>query len=164
MNEKELFIENYLNEHKRFVLSSELIDVLMKKFNGLTNDNARKVISNLNKKQIIVSSEPIKFSNNSYAYALKNKKVNYKNLEDLIKKEKKQLYRAICLIKRQKNILTYNELAKVVGCTIAKKGNNIILDSIIEELVYFGIVSIKSYKGIKFIVGKKILIMILIKK
>lgn len=155
MNEKELFIENYLKEQKKFVLSSELIEVLMKEFNGITNDNARKIISNLNKKGIIVSSEPIKFLKNSYAYASRNKKVNYKNLEELIKSEKKQLYRAICLIRREKNVITYNELAKVVGCTISKKGNNMSLDSIIEELTYFGIISIITYKGIKFIVGKK---------
>lgn len=164
MNEKELFIENYLKEQKKFVLSSELIEVLMKEFNGITNDNARKIISNLNKKGIIVSSEPIKFLKNSYAYASRNKKVNYKNLEELIKSEKKQLYRAICLIRREKNVITYNELAKVVGCTISKKGNNMSLDSIIEELTYFGIISIITYKGIKFIVGKKIPILISTKK
>ena len=99
MNEKEKYIMEYLKSHKKFIISSELIEILMKKFPNITNENARKIISNLNKKNEINSSSPITFLNNKYAYAYKNKKANYKNLEELVKKHKKKLFRAICLIK-----------------------------------------------------------------
>lgn len=155
MNAKEVFVENYLKMKNRFVLSSELIYAITKTFPMVSNSYARKIISNLNKKGIITSSCPITFSNNNFAYATKNKKVNYKNLEELIKKEKKQLYRAICLIKREKNILTYNELVKVAGCPISSVGKNVIVDDIISELLYFGIVQMAEYNGITFFISKK---------
>lgn len=155
MNEKEIFVEEYLKTKERFVLSSELIYVIMKEFPMVNNNYARKIISNLNKKGIITSSCPITFSNNNFAYASKNKKVNYRNLEDLIRQEKKQLYRAICLMRRERNIITYNELAKVTGCPISCVGNNIILDDIIYDLLYFGIVQKIEYKGITFFASKK---------
>lgn len=154
MNEKEKYLIEYLKLNKKFILSSELIEVLMKKFPNITNVYARKIISNLNKKEEIISSSPIIFSNNMYAYASKNKKVNYRNLEELIKRHKKKLFRAICLIKRQKGIVTYTELAKVTGCVISKFGNNLELEDIIRDLKYFEIASVQEYKGITFIIGQ----------
>lgn len=154
MNEKEKYIVEYLNTNKKFILSTELIEVLMRKFPDITNENARKIISNLNKKKKINSSAPITFSNNNYAYASKNKKANYKNLEELVRKHKKKLFRAICLIKRQNGVITYNELAKVVGCVTSEFGNNLKIADIIRDLKYFEIANVQEYKGIIFIIGQ----------
>lgn len=157
INGKEEFIINYIRANNKFILSSELIDELVNKFPKTTRANARKTISNLKKKNEIISSEPIIFPNNSYAYALKNKKVNYKNLEYLIKKYKNKLYRAVCLIKRQKGIVTYNELAKITAGVTSKFGNNLEIEQIIKDLNYFKIGIKQKYKGITFIVSNNIL-------
>lgn len=155
INNKKEFILNYIASSNKFILSSELIDELIKKFPNTSKENARKIISNLKKNNEIISSEPITFSNNSYAYALKNKKVNYKNLEHLIKNHKKKLFRAICLIKREKGVITYNELAKITAGVTAKFGNNLEIEQIIKELSYFNIGIQREYKGITFIVNNK---------
>lgn len=153
MNEKENSIKQYLEKNKSFVLSSELINYILKEYKNISNDYARKIISNMVKKGIIKSSAPIKFANNNYAYASNDKQTNYNNLSYLIKMEKKQLFRAICLIKREK-VITYNELARVSGCVIANLGNNLVIDTIISELNYFKIAKIQMYKGVTFIVGQ----------
>ena len=132
MNEKEKYIIEYLKINKKFVISSELIEVLEKNFPDITNANARKIISNLSKKKIN-SSSPITFSNNNYAYAYKNKKANYNNLKELVKKHKKKLYRAICFIKRQKGLITYSELSKVTGGVTSESEKNVEIVDIIKE-------------------------------
>lgn len=157
MNEKEKYIINYLKINNKFLLSSDILNELIKKFPGTTRENGRKILSNLNKKNEIISSEPILFQNNSYAYASKGKKVNYKNLEYLIKLYKIKLYRAICLIKREKGIITYNELAKITACTTSKFGNNLEIDQIIKELNYFKICTKHEYKGITFFISNGVL-------
>lgn len=154
MNEKEKYIIEYLKINKKFVISSELIEALEKKFPDITNANARKIISNLSKKKEISSSSPITFSNNNYAYAYKNKKANYNNLKELVKKHKKKLYRAICLIKRQKGLITYSEFAKVTGGVTSESEKNVEIVDIIKELKYFEIASVQVYKGITFIIGQ----------
>lgn len=149
MNEKENFIVNYLEKKSEFCMSSELINELMGKYSELKNANARKIISNLNKKGKIISSEPVVFANNSYAYAKKDLKPNYKNLYPLFENNKRKLFRAICLIKRQNGMVTYNELAKVTGCTTEKNGNNTELEKIIDELKYFNLIIENEYRGTK---------------
>lgn len=150
MNVKENFILDYLKEKKRFVLSSELTEKLIEKYPSISKTYARKIISDMNKKRIINASNPIIFSNNSYAYSYK-KRVTYKNLENLIKEEKKKLYRAICLLKRQNGIATYNELAKVTGGITSKTGSNVEIEKIIEELKYLKICTKTKYKEITFL-------------
>ncbi len=156
MNEKEKYIVDYLKANKRFVISSELVNTLIKKFPKTTKENARKIISNLTKNNKIISSAPITFLNKNYAYASKNKKINYKNLEYLIKIYKCKLFRTICLIKRQKGIITYNELAKITAGTTSKFGNNLEIKQIISELNYFRIGIEYKYKGITFIISDNI--------
>lgn len=153
MNEKEKKIKQYLEKNKSFVLSSELISYILKEYNNISNDYARKIINNMVKKGVIKSSAPIKFANNNYAYASNDKQTNYNNLRSLIKTEKKQLFRAICLIKREK-VITYNELVKASGCVIANLGNNLKIGTIINELDYFKIAKIQTYKEVTFIVGQ----------
>ena len=153
LNEKENCIKQYLEKKKSFVLSSELINYILKEYNDINNNYARKIISNMVKKGLIKSSAPIKFANNNYAYASNDKQVNYNNLSNLIRTEKKQLFRAICLIKREK-VITYNELARVSGCVIANLGNNFVIDTIIKELNYFKIAKIQIYNGVTFIIGQ----------
>lgn len=153
MNEKEKNIKQYLEKKKSFVLSSELINYILKEYSNVSSDYARKIISNMVKKGLIKSSNPIKFANNNFAYASNDKQTNYNNLSDLIRVEKKSLFRVVCLIKREK-VITYNELVKVSGCAIAKLGNNLVIDTIINELIYFKIAEIQRYNGITFIVGQ----------
>lgn len=153
MNEKEKNIMQYLEKKKAFVLSSELIKYILKEYDSISNDYARKIISNMVKKGFIKSSTPIRFANNNYAYASNDKQTNYNNLSNLIRVEKKQLFRAICLIKREK-VITYNELVKASGCAVANLGNNLVIDTIINELNYFKIAKIQKYKEVTFIVGQ----------
>lgn len=153
MEEKRQFILNKLKERKEFVLSSELINMLKKNYPEIKNH--RKIINEMCKRGIIKNSEPITFKSNNYAYAINEIETNYKNLKSLIKTEKKQLHRAICLIEREK-IVSYNELAKTTGCVINELGNNVMLNSIIDDLKYFHIIRIENYKGINFFIGKDV--------
>lgn len=53
----ELYIQNYLNEHKsESFISTELIDILLQQYPTLTPNNCRRIINNALCHNIIASS------------------------------------------------------------------------------------------------------------
>ena len=104
----ELYIQNYLNEHKsESFISTELIDILLQQYPTLTPNNCRRIINNALCHNIISSSSPITFSNNQHAYFSTESPSGYEVLANSIKKYKQALHRVIFALERNSGILTY---------------------------------------------------------
>lgn len=152
----EIYIQNYLNEHKsESFISTELIVILLQQYPNLTSNNCRRIINNALGHNIISSSSPITFSNNQYAYFSTESPSGYEVLSNSIKKYKKALHRVIFALERNSGILTYLDALKISGATLAATSHSISFESIINELKILQIADIHAIHDTKYIVQQK---------
>ena len=152
----ELYIQNYLNEHKsESFISTELIDILLQQYPTLTPNNCRRIINNALCHNIISSSSPITFSNNQHAYFSTESPSGYEVLANSIKKYKQALHRVIFALERNSGILTYLDALKISGATLAATSHSISFDSIINELKILQMADIHTIHNTKYIIQKK---------
>lgn len=147
----EKWIVDFLNDNKtNSYIGSDLKKVLIDKFPDLNDAYARKIISDCFRKKIINSTDPVKFGNNEYVYYSVLAENKFDLLKDNIKKYKPKMHRVIFALKRNSNILSYNELCKISGAYTNDNLHDVNVIGLLKDLKTLNIAELKEYKGTKF--------------
>lgn len=145
----EAYLKEHLEKTKKIYLGSELITLLKNKYPDLTEAGCRKIISRMSNNGLIKSSTSITFGKNQHVYSSKEIEFNYNTLKEIIKSNKRALYRTIVKLYKE-NVLTENEILKVSGVTIQATKNKICLDQIISDLKKLDLIQEIEFEKIRF--------------
>ena len=148
----ENYMINFLDRNKtKSYIGTELKKILISNFKDLSEENARKVISNCYKKKAILSTEPVTFCNNQYVYFSVKAKEKYSLLKSNIEKYKPQLFRVIYALSRKSGIISLNELYNISGVSISNGSHNVSFDKLMDDLNYLDIAELFESDGLKYI-------------
>lgn len=149
MNQYEEYLSKIFKKKNTVYVADELYKILIDEF-SISNENARKILSNAVKNDVIKNSAPITFGDNKYAYFSNKCENSYGLLADKIKKCKPSLFRIILAFSRNDNILTKNEICKVSGCRLTDSVKAITFADVINDLNYLNILRVEKVNNISF--------------
>lgn len=153
--EHEKYLVSFLDRNKaKSYIGSELSKILISKFNELSEENARKVISNCYKKKLILSTKPITFQNNQYAYFSSNAVINYFLFKHNIEQYKPHLFRVIFALKRKSGIISLNEFCNISGVSLNGSDHDVSFDRLINDLNGLDIAELFEINDLKCICFK----------
>lgn len=151
--EHEEFLIKFLLDNKdKSYIGKELSVILLEEYSDLSIGNARKIISNACKKNMIKNSHPIKFANNQYAYFTNKNNLEYKNIKNSIRKHKGNLHRVIYALERNGGIIPLFEAKKISGTTELKDTHNANFENILNDLVCLKLAQKCIFKEVEYLV------------
>lgn len=146
------YLISYLEKQKESAfLGSDLLKVLLSQFPELNDSSGRKVISQCKKRSLIKSSEPVKFSNNQYAYSSIQSIKGYDLYKNVIKQHKPQLFRIVYALNRNNHILSLNDFYRISGVTTNPEEHTVSSSQLIEDLESLEIARKSETDGIEYL-------------
>lgn len=151
----EEYIRNYLDKNKeKSFIGSELYKILMRKFPTITEANCKNVLHRAVEKKLIISSNPITFENNQFAYYSIKSKTGYPILENSIRTHKASLHRIWFALGRNKGILSKYEACKIAGISPNATAHNISYNSLVDDLKTLNLADTITYNETEYIIYK----------
>lgn len=146
------YLIGYLEKHEETAfLGSDLLKVLLSQFSELNDSSGRKVISQCKKRGLIKSSEPVKFSNNQYAYSSIRSTQGYSLYKKVIKLYKPQLFRIVYALNRNNHILSLNDFYRISGVTTNPDEHTVSSEQLLEDLERLNIARKSETDGIEYL-------------
>ncbi|MCQ4699174.1 hypothetical protein NE452_16760 [Paeniclostridium sordellii] len=149
--------EDYLLQRfwgKSVVLTgSELSKEICEKFPDCTKENARKIIQNAVKNNIIKSSKPLTLGHNQYAYYGHQHYLSKDTLKNLMEQNRPALHRIIQRLSQNGGVISYIEAFKISAATVEKGSTKVnTLNKTIAILENMGLVRKESNWGVNYLV------------
>jgi len=146
------YLVGYLERHKETAfLGSDLLKVLLSQFPELNESSGRKIISQCKTKGLIQSSEPVKFSNNQYAYSSIHSTKGYSLYKNAIKQHKHQLFRIVYALNRNNHILSLNDFYRISGVTTNPDEHTVFSEQLLADLERLNIARKGETDGIEYL-------------
>lgn len=132
----EATIQKHFSQGDIFLAATELVDFLSEEL-SISRVYARQLIKRAVDKKLIKNSHPFKFRNNQYVYMAPNKHLNLDTLIQLSKDYKPSMYRALVLLRKEGNILSFYEARKAAATPVEniERYKLTKLDEEIKELI-----------------------------
>lgn len=149
--------EDYLLQRflgKSVVLTgSELSKEICEKFPDCTKENARKIIQNAVKSNIIKSSKPLTLGHKQYAYYGHQYYLSKDTLKNLMEQNRPALHRIMQRLSQNGGVISYVEAFKISAATVSKGSTKVnTLTKTISILENMGLVRKESNWGVNYLV------------
>lgn len=148
------YLLSLFEKHNRIYLGDELKEKIVNSL-GKTNAAARKIIERFAGKGLILSSKPISFGRNTFAYYSLGRKITFDDLLGITRLKRPPIFRLLTAIKKCGGIISYYDALKITGSPLAKSKTKIIeLETIISEIKFFGLIKQLSDKNkVKYLIA-----------